>query len=158
MEAKLPELLKQVFEPELLAQINSDQPMRDMLQRGLVFELPVPKEALKAVCKTIPKLDVDKLDEYINKAVKLGVLGVSHDGLLRVHRYLSSNKSDKISLNKEAAKVLNRLWYEPVEPKTKISEERLLEIHRLAQLGNETEIIVEMTETLATRWKNRSRI
>jgi hypothetical protein len=28
--------------------------MREMLSRGLVFELPVPREALAAVCDTIP--------------------------------------------------------------------------------------------------------
>ncbi|MBD2604313.1 tetratricopeptide repeat protein [Scytonema hofmannii FACHB-248] len=154
LKANLSELLgkEEVLDKLLRDQIEKDSLMRDMLQRGLVFELPVPKDALKAVCET-----VDELDECIDKAVKLGLLEASYDWeLLRVPRYLGLEKLDEISLNKKAAKELYDLWYEQAETKTKISEERLLEIHRLAKLGDETEIQVTMTEILATRWKDRN--
>jgi tetratricopeptide (TPR) repeat protein len=153
LEAKFPDLLQKVLTEELSAQIKSDEPMRDMLQRGLVFKLPVPREALKAVCET-----VNELDKCIDKAVALGLLEASYDHkLLRVPRYLSLKKLDEISLNKKAAEELYDLWYKQTETKTKISEERLLEIYRLAQSGNERKIIVEMTKILVECWKNKSR-
>ncbi len=49
------ELREQVLAEALLQQM--DTTMREMLSRGLVFELPVPKEALVAVCETIPNLE-----------------------------------------------------------------------------------------------------
>lgn len=101
---------------------------------------------------------MNELDKCIDKAVALGLLEASYNReLLRVPRYLGLEKFDEISLNKKAAKELNRLWYEQAENREKVSEERLLEIHRLAMLGNEREIIVEMTKTLVERWKNQSR-
>ncbi|MBW4434406.1 MAG: tetratricopeptide repeat protein [Pelatocladus maniniholoensis HA4357-MV3] len=149
LETKRKELLPQVFEDKLGKQRDSDQPMRDMLQRGLVFELPVPKEALKAVCET-----VDELDKCINKAIALGLLEASYDReLLRVPRYLGLEKLDEISLIKKAANVLYQLWY---ETKAETPEERLLEIHRLARLGNEIDIQVTMIEILAISWQYRS--
>jgi tetratricopeptide (TPR) repeat protein len=152
LKAKLPRLLEQVLTKEL-HQIYSYQPMEEMLQRGLVFELPVPRQALEAVCNKT----VNELDKCIDKAVALGALEASYDpDFLRVPRYLGLEKLDEISLNKKAAKVLYDLWYEQAEAKTKISEERLLEIYRLAQLGCEIEIQVKMTDILATRWQNRS--
>jgi hypothetical protein len=57
-----------------------------MLPRGLVFELPVPREAIAAVCESIPNLD-----KQINRAVALGLLEVSPDESLRVPRILEKN-------------------------------------------------------------------
>ncbi len=51
-----------------------------------MFELPVPREALAAVCESIPNLD-----KQINRAVALGLLEVSPDESLRVPRILEKN-------------------------------------------------------------------
>jgi tetratricopeptide (TPR) repeat protein len=151
LKAEREELLREVLEDKLSKQIKEDSLMSQMLQRGLVFELPVPREAVEAICKTIPNWD----DDYINKAIALGLLEVSHDQSLRVPRYLVLEKLDEISLNKIAAKKLYQLWYEEPGNPEKVPEERLLEIHRLAQLVNEIEIEAEITEKLATRWNFR---
>ncbi|WP_082650651.1 CHAT domain-containing protein [Mastigocoleus testarum] len=75
------ELREQVLAKQLLQQM--DDTMRGILQRGLVFELPVPREALEVVCENIADLD-----NYIDKAVALGLLEVSPEQSLRVPRIL----------------------------------------------------------------------
>jgi hypothetical protein len=77
LEADPVELREQVLAEALLEQM--DWTLEEMLQRGLVFELPVPREAIAAVCETIPNLD-----KQINRAVALGLLEVSPDESLRV--------------------------------------------------------------------------
>ncbi|BAY82380.1 TPR repeat-containing protein [Calothrix parasitica NIES-267] len=142
------ELREQVLAKELLQQM--DDTMREMLQLGLVFELPVPREALESVCETI----VD-LDKYIDKAIALGLLEVSPDGSVRVPRILPLELSGDVeSLSKKAAQVLYRLWWEEKETST---EEEKLEIHRLSLLGRETEIAVGIASVLVIFWNNRSR-
>ncbi len=142
------ELREQVLAEALLEQM--DTTMREMLSRGLVFELPVPREALAAVCDTIPNLE-----HYIHRAVALGLLEVSHDEALRVPRILPVQlPEDGEALHKQAAEVLYRLWWEEAETRT---EEQCLEIHRLALRGKLDKISVEITEKLASRWKNQSR-
>ena len=84
LEADPVELREQVLAEALLEQI--DQPLEEMLWRGLVFELPVPREAIAAVCEGIPNLD-----QQINRAVALGLLEVSPDESLRVPRILEKN-------------------------------------------------------------------
>jgi tetratricopeptide (TPR) repeat protein len=84
LEADPVELREQVLAEALLEQI--DKPLEEMLQRGLVFELPVPREAIAAVCESIPNLD-----QQINRAVALGLLEVSPDESLRVPRILEKN-------------------------------------------------------------------
>src|SRR4028119_559260 len=49
LEVEPVELREQVLAAELLNPMDS--PMREMLWRGLVFELPVPREAVIAVCR-----------------------------------------------------------------------------------------------------------
>ncbi|MBW4504387.1 MAG: tetratricopeptide repeat protein [Scytonema hyalinum WJT4-NPBG1] len=153
LETNPVKLQQQVLTEELAKQI--DQPMREILQRGLVFELPVPRKALTDFCQTIPNLE-----QHINKAIALGLLEVSPDESLRVPRILLLEKLieklDETSshhLYQQATEVLYRLWFKPEEEKT--PEERLLEIHRLAKLGNVIEVEVEMTEILARRWNSR---
>ena len=148
------ELREQVLASQLLQQM--DDTMRKMLQLGLVFELPVPREALAAVCKNI----VD-LGNYIDKAIALGLLEVSPDESLRVPRILPLDKTTVIATkvaNREifkiAARVLYRLWWENKET---YIEEKALEIHRLALLGRETEIAAEFASVLGNRWIKISR-
>lgn len=103
------ELREQVLAEALLQQMDST--MREMLARGLVFELPIPREALAAVCDTIPNLE-----DYISRAVALGLLEVSHDEALRVPRILPVQlPEDGEALHKQAAEVLYRLWWEEVK-------------------------------------------
>ncbi|MEH1833580.1 MAG: tetratricopeptide repeat protein [Nostoc sp.] len=141
------ELREQVLAEVLLQQM--DKTMREMLSRGLVFELPVPREALAAVCENIPNLE-----HYINRAVALGLLEVSHDQALRVPRILPVHlPEDEEALHKQAAEVLYRLSREEVE--TAIEEQRL-EIHRLALRGKVDKIAVEIAQRLARHWRNQS--
>ncbi|WP_292823074.1 CHAT domain-containing protein, partial [Nostoc sp. JL33] len=141
------ELREQVLAKALLEQM--DTTMREMLSRGLVFELPVPREALAAVCDTIPNLE-----HYISRAVALGLLEVSHDEALRVPRILPVQIGSDGELHKQAAEVLYRLWWE--EANTEIEEQRL-EIHRLALLGKEEKKAANIASSLANRWWNQSR-
>jgi tetratricopeptide (TPR) repeat protein len=142
------ELREQVLAEALLQQM--DETMREMLSRGLVFELPVPREALAAVCENIPNLE-----HYINRAVALGLLEVSHDEALRVPRILPVQLvGDGEALYKQAAEVLYRLWWEEAE--TAI-EEQHLEIHRLALLGKEEKKVAEVANGLVHHWWCQSR-
>ena len=141
------ELREQVLAEALLEQM--DTIMREMLSRGLVFELPVPREALAAVCDTIPNLS-----HYISRAVALGLLEVSHDQALRVPRILPVQLGDGEVLYKQAAEVLYRLWWE--DAKTSIEEQKL-EIHRLALLGKEEKKAADIASSLVHRWRQKSR-
>ncbi|MEH2264639.1 tetratricopeptide repeat protein, partial [Nostoc sp.] len=142
------ELREQVLAEALLQQMDST--MREMLSRGLVFELPVPRAAFAAVCDTIAKLE-----DYISRAVALGLLEVSHDEALRVPRILPVQLPENgEALHKQAAEVLYRLWWE--EAGTSI-EEQQLEIHRLALRGQIDHIAVEIAGKLARNWKSQSR-
>ncbi len=157
LEADPVELREQVLAEALLAQM--DQPLEEMLQRGLVFELPIPREALAAICEGIPNFD-----QQINRAVALGLLEVSPDSALRVPRILplklAEDKNltegfDVTSLYRQAAEVLYRLWWRDAEkPPT---EEQKLEIHRLALRGKIEQIAVEIAFHLARYWTNCSR-
>jgi tetratricopeptide (TPR) repeat protein len=142
------ELREQVLAKALLELM--DEPMQEMLSRGLVFELPVPKAALTAVCDSIPNLE-----GQINRAVALGLLEVSPDASLRVPRILPLKLPENgENLCQQAAEVLYRLWCEGVETST---EKRCLEIHRLALRGKVEKIAVKMAATLANHWSNKSR-
>jgi tetratricopeptide (TPR) repeat protein len=128
-----------------------DQPLEEMLRRGLVFELPVPREALVAVCEDIPSLE-----QQINRAVALGLLEVSPDQSLRVPRILPLKlPEDTEALHKQAAEVLYRFWW--ASPGTTITQERVLEIHRLALQGKEGSIAAKSANALTDQWNNLSR-
>ncbi|WP_336244967.1 tetratricopeptide repeat protein [Richelia sinica] len=148
LEVDAVELREQVLADVLLQQM--DETMQEMLTLGLVFELPVPREALTAVCEHIPNLA-----DYINRAVALGLLEVSPDQSLRVPRILPLKLPTNLeTLHQQAAEVLYRLWWEEAESST---EEEKLEIHRLALLGKQGEIASEVGTILANNWINKSR-
>ncbi|MCC5658953.1 tetratricopeptide repeat protein [Nostoc sp. XA010] len=134
------ELREQVLAEALLEQI--DTTMREMLSRGLVFELPIPREALAAVCETIPNLE-----HYINQAVALGLLEVNHDEALRVPRILPLLLIQDKNLYSLAVKILNQIWR--VETEGNLTEDKCIEIHRLALLGGEKNIAIETCSALA---------
>lgn len=140
------ELRKEVLADDLLQQMDST--MEEMLSRGLVFELPVPREALAAVCDTIPNVE-----DYINRAVALGLLEVSHDGALRVPRIVPVKlPTDAEALYKQAAEVLYRLWCE----NTQGTEEQKLEIHRLALQVKLEKVLLEVTNSLVDSWQHQN--
>ena len=143
LEVDAVELREQVLAEALLQQM--DETMGEMLSQGLVFELPVPREALTAVCENIPNLA-----DYINRAVALGLLEVSPDESLRVPRILPLTLPTNVeTLHQQAAEVLYRLWWE--EGKNSI-EEKWLEIYRLALLGKQAEIASEDGMTAINKW------
>ena len=148
LEVDAVELREQVLAEALLQQM--DETMGEMLSQGLVFELPVPREALTAVCEHIPNLD-----NYINRAVALGLLEVSPDESLRVPRILPLTLSTNVeTLHEQAAEVLYGLWWKQGETRT---EEEVLEIHRLALLGKKGEIASKVGAILASNLKAKSR-
>ncbi|MCE2698173.1 MAG: tetratricopeptide repeat protein [Nostocales cyanobacterium LE14-WE4] len=148
LEVDAVELREQVLAEALLQQM--DETMGEMLSQGLVFELPVPREALTAVCENIPNLD-----NYINRAVALGLLEVSPDKSLRVPRILPLTLSTHVeTLYQQAAEVLCRLWWKEGETRT---EEEVLEIHRLALLAKKGEIASKVGSVLASNWRKKSR-
>jgi tetratricopeptide (TPR) repeat protein len=149
LEADPVELREQVLAEALLEQI--DKPLEEMLQRGLVFELPVPREALAAVCKGIPSLE-----QQINRAVALGLLEVSPDSWLRVPRILPLKlPKNTEGLYGKAAKTLNQAWR--VKTGGYLTEEQCVEIHRLALLGREEVIATETSSALSVQWHQQSR-
>ncbi|MBD1941231.1 tetratricopeptide repeat protein [Coleofasciculus sp. FACHB-712] len=148
LEADPMELREQVLAAALLEQM--DEPMREMLSRGLVFELPVPREGIATVCESLPNLE-----QHINRAVALGLLEVSPDSSLRVPRILPLKlPEDAEALHKQAAEVLYRLWRDEAETST---EGQLREIHRLAFSGKEAQIASKMAAFLTGHWINQSR-
>jgi len=148
LEADPVELREQVLAAALLEQM--DGAMREMLSRGLVFELPVPREALVAVCETVPDLD-----GYINRAIALGLLEVSPDESLRVPRILPLQLPESAELlYQQAAEVLYRLWWEEEETRT---EEQGMEIHRLALREKLGEMAADIAYILTSRWNNSNR-
>ena len=148
LEVDAVELREQVLAEALLQQM--DETMGEMLSQGLVFELPVPREALTAVCENIPNLA-----DYINRAVALGLLEVSPDESLRVPRILPLTLSTNVeTLHQKGAEVLYRLWWEQGETST---EEERLEIHRLALLGKNERIAVNVANYLSRKWISQSR-
>ncbi|MEC4985400.1 MAG: tetratricopeptide repeat protein [Oscillatoria sp. PMC 1068.18] len=148
LETNPVELREQVLAESLLEQI--DAAMREMLSRGLIFKLPVPREALARVCENIPNLEI-----LFQRGVALGLLEVSPDESLRVPRILPlPQPPDAENLAQSAAEVLYRLWYEEAETS---SEEQRLEIHRLALLGKIEAIAVKMAIILTIDWLNESR-
>ncbi|MEL7071207.1 MAG: tetratricopeptide repeat protein [Cyanobacteria bacterium J06581_3] len=141
------ELREEVMAAALLAQV--DEPMRKMLGRARVYELPVLGEAIVAVCEDV--VDVKRL---IGRAVSLGLLEQSPDGALRVPRVLPLTVVEDDGLVARAAAVLYRIWWEEAESS---SEAQRLEIHRLALLGKKKVIVSDVTTSLTAQWNASSR-
>jgi len=103
IEKTTAEFREDILNQELLKQLSPE--LTNMLELALVYQLPVPREAIAAVCTSI----VD-LDKNINRAIALGLLEVSPDSSLRVPRILSLNlPEDSEGLHRQAAEVLYRL-------------------------------------------------
>ncbi|MEH1817858.1 MAG: tetratricopeptide repeat protein [Nostoc sp.] len=149
------------FREDILAQelLKQQTPaLRLMLGKLLVYELPVPQAAISPICE-----DISSWESHIQRAEILGLLEVTltnnTERLYRVPRILSpllefpeNPKGEE--LYKQAAQILYRLWWEEAESST---ESQMLEIHRLALLGKDGNIAVEIGNLLANRLRNQSR-
>ncbi|NJO58924.1 MAG: CHAT domain-containing protein, partial [Richelia sp. RM2_1_2] len=153
IESKEKQFREDILAEELLKQQDVD--LKKLLGTALIYELPVVKDAISAICQ-----DIGSLDNHIQRAVSLGLLEVNLIGIQELYRVsrilepLLAVAEDGESLAGEAARVLYRLWWEEAETST---EEQRLEIHRLALLGRETEIAAKITSALGNSWKNQSR-
>ncbi|MGB0563341.1 MAG: tetratricopeptide repeat protein [Spirulinaceae cyanobacterium] len=145
LETDKSDLMERVLAAELLARVAG--PLRVLLSRGLIFELPVPKAALLAIAED------ENAEGLIDRAVALGLLEVSPDGGLRVPRVLPLDVPEDEALAAAAARVLYGLWWEEAESST---EAQRLEVHRLAIEGKEGEIAATIANALNKNWINRS--
>ena len=148
MQEKTAEFREEILNEELLKQLSPE--LTKMLELALVYQLPVPRAAIAAVCTSI--VEIEKI---LDRAIALGLLEVSPDSSVRVPRILSLNlPEDSEDLHREAAEFLYRLWWKEGESST---EEQGLEIHRLAMLGKVEKIAVEIAKFVTSQWKNKSR-
>jgi len=155
LEANPVELRERVLAAALLAQV--DAPLRELLQRGRVFELPVPLAALRELCD-----GVSGLDGSIAKALALGLLETDTpnpsptqpDLPVRVPHILPLEPITDEALAAQAARTLYSLWWEEAEDST---EAQKLEIHRLALQGKVGEIAADVANSLGKDWRTRSR-
>lgn len=150
LETDSTNLRKQVLADSLLNQIN--QPMQEVLQRALIFELPVPREAIAAICET-----VSDSEKSIDRVISLGLLEVSPDRSLRVPRILPLQlpiDNQFFYFYKQATIFLYQLWW---ESRKALEEEQLSEIHRLALISKEVKIAVKISENLSGLWNRHSR-
>jgi CHAT domain-containing protein/tetratricopeptide (TPR) repeat protein len=147
LETNPTNLRKQVLADSLLDQIN--QSMQEVLQRALIFELPVPREAITAICETI-----SDSKESINRVISLGLLEVSSDGLLRVPRILPLQPPKNLEVwCRKGAETLYHIYLKD----EKTTEEKLLEVHRLSLLGKAEKTAVIITKFLTKRWFYRGK-
>ncbi len=156
MAEKETEFRENILAEELLKQQEAE--LKKMLALASVYEIPVPKEALEAVCK-----DIEDWEKHIERAGALGLLEISllpeEEKLYRVSRILMPLLEDDLPEDREewnriAAQALHEIWWENSETS---SEEQDLEIHRLALTGKEKKIAAKLTAVLSNQWHDRSR-
>ncbi|MEA5476126.1 tetratricopeptide repeat protein [Pseudanabaena galeata UHCC 0370] len=148
MMAKQTEFREHILAETLLAQ--QSPVLRDMLKLGLVFDLPVPELVFAKVCEGVENLNVHQ-----DRAKAIGLLEVNGD-LYRVPKILVELLSPEFTqeIYATAARELYRVWW---ESDYNISEDEMLEIHRLALLGDEKEIASNIAYDLASAWRQVSR-
>jgi tetratricopeptide (TPR) repeat protein len=155
LEQNPTELREQVLAATLLDQIAA--PMRDLLQRGRVFALPVPLAALREISADIPGLE-----GHLARALALGLLETDHPEPdlsqphlpVRVPRVLPLEAVTDEALAAQAAQVLYRLWWQEADSAT---EAQKLEIHRLALAGKVGEVAAKVAGQLANNWNDKNR-
>jgi tetratricopeptide (TPR) repeat protein len=144
MSGEKQEFLAKVLAAKLLEQQEPE--LQQMLARGAMFELPVPLVVLQSICT-----DLAGFARHVDRSKALGLLetGLSAD-LVRVPQVLDLEPA--ADLNELAAigvKVLHREWIENAKSS---NEAQRLEIHRLAMLGGDGEIAVDMAKRLSNSW------
>jgi tetratricopeptide (TPR) repeat protein len=150
LENDLGDLRETVLAEELIRQLNDRdqlQGIKQILVRGLIFEIPVPPEALEEVCR-----EINDFQQHIRKAIKLGLLSVNPNGELRVPRILPLAPPDnRQSVSERGARILYKLWFQPSSWTT----EQASEILRLALDGEVRQIGVEVGDKLAKKFIER---
>jgi tetratricopeptide (TPR) repeat protein len=144
MSGEKQEFMAKVLAAKLIAQQEPE--LQQMLVRGAMFELPVPLVVLQSICT-----DLAGFARHVDRSKALGLLetGLSAD-LVRVPRVL--DLEPPADLNELAAigvKVLHQQWIEQAEFS---NEAQQLELHRLAMLGGDGEIAVDMAKRLSDSW------
>jgi tetratricopeptide (TPR) repeat protein len=120
-----------------------DATLRKLLSRGLIFNLPVPREAFETVVQPSQA-------SLIDCGIGLGLLEVSPEGDLRVPRILQlESPTETRILAARGAQFLYRLWWEGDCP---ISGVQQYEIVYLAVKGQEQEIAAIVGDQLAAIW------
>jgi tetratricopeptide (TPR) repeat protein len=144
MAGRQQEFLANILLEELL--VRQEPELGEMLRRGTLFELPVPLVVLRSICS-----DLVGFDRHVAGARALGLLESGlNENLVRVPRVLGLELiGDRRQLAIIAVKALHQEWIEQSETS---SEEQWLEIHRLAMLGEDGEIAVDMAQILSNRW------
>lgn len=181
--------------PEALAQALLAQLLPEsylMLKAALIYQLPVPPAAVAALVSHITNPSI-----HLRRAAEVGLLNGEFSGLLN-HRganlsegIISVPKVVRGVLQRQAgyglkptptgdaldwdamyghgAVALYRLWYSDTASRESVSDEKLLEIHRLAQKGLAhkpsaeeaklpillANIVTQTTLTLLARWKRQ---
>jgi tetratricopeptide (TPR) repeat protein len=135
LEEAREEFRSEVLAVELLEMVGAKA--RGVLARGMVFELAVPRSVFGAVC-----------GEAVERAVDLGLLEVMPRGELRVSRVLGLVCPEDETLMVAAARELYGVW------ENEESEERRLEMHRLAMLAKNGEIAATIANRLSEGWRN----
>jgi hypothetical protein len=113
----------------------TDEALEKVVSNCLIYEIPVPIEALEAVCQSVPnyqkkiKQGQDKgLIEVICNDDRETLYRASHIKHINPHIELPKDASKLSDLEKTAAKVLTELWWNEENN----NEERWAEIFRLA--------------------------
>lgn len=172
MEKASEDFRENILAEELLKQQPAN--LQRMLGFCLVYELPVPKSAIFAICP-----QTFSLDEYIPRSVALGLIEVSSfqgETLYRVPRILEpllDFPEDSESLYSAAAQHLWECWFindfKAVLNKTyseenpdalleeNIPDARFWELYRLALEGQEPQILITANWVLSVRWNQRGR-
>ena len=132
--------------------------LRQVLARALIFDHPVPKAAIEAICT-----DISSVDHHLERAAALGLIEITvlpgdvvHYRVPRILLPLlkSEQPADQIALCQKATAALYQFWWKSDKG---VTEPQALEIHRLAISGQEKEIAVELGSRLSRIWVNASR-
>ena len=151
MAAEEKRFRESILAEELLKQQSEE--LVKMLSSGRVFELPVPEEAISAVCT-----DIGEWKQHLQRAVTLGLLEASQfrgQTSYRVPQILAGllPSIERPEVFQTAAEVLDRLWWQT----KKANEEQCLEIYRLAKVAGKKEIVIDISADLGRQWQEQGR-
>jgi tetratricopeptide (TPR) repeat protein len=149
MEGKQQEFLENILAEKLLAQ--QEPGLVAMLERGMLFELPVPLVVLQSICA-----DLVGFDGFVERSRALGLLEAGlTDKLVRVPRVLGLVvPRNQRELAIVGVPILYQAWIKEAELPT---EDQRLEIYRLAMLAGNAEIAIKMAQSLSNDWVTKSR-
>jgi tetratricopeptide (TPR) repeat protein len=152
LEAAAVEFREQILVGELLAGLPGQT--RQCLAGMLVYELPVPFEAVAAL---FPDRDAKELQAGLDAAAALGLVEQEPEGravVYRVPRLLepllgSDRPGDQAALVVAAARALERLWW---KSEHSISEPEALELFRLARNARLADVVVPVAHAVGSGW------